>query len=59
LILGFLSSQVQDMDEAIAWVRRALDPMPGRMSEMEIRPFLQAADLADFPAPRGACRRRP
>jgi len=36
------------MDEAMAWARRAPNHMPGRRAEMEIRPFFEAADLAEF-----------
>jgi hypothetical protein len=32
------------MDEAVAWVKRCPNPMPGP-SEIEIRPFYEPADL--------------
>ena len=51
MILGFSIWQVKDMDEALAWAKRAPDPMPGRKSEMEIRPFYEAADLEAFVSP--------
>ena len=50
LIAGFSIWEVKDMDEALAWAKRAPNPMPGR-SEMEIRPFYEAADLAEFVTP--------
>lgn len=50
LIAGFSIWEVKDMDEAVAWAKRAPNPMPGR-SEMEIRPFFEAADLAEFVTP--------
>jgi hypothetical protein len=50
LVAGFSIWEVKDMDEAIAWAKRAPNVMPGR-SEMEIRPFFEAADLADFVTP--------
>jgi hypothetical protein len=50
LVAGFSIWEVKDMDEAVAWVMRYPNPMPGR-SEIEIRPFLEAADLAEFVAP--------
>ena len=50
LIAGFSIWEVKDMDEAVAWAKRAPNPMPGR-SEMEIRPFYEAADLAEFVTP--------
>ncbi len=46
LVAGFSIWEVKDMDEAIAWAKRS-PAMPGR-SEMEIRPFYEAADLAEF-----------
>jgi hypothetical protein len=50
LIAGFSIWEVKDMDEAMAWATRAPSIMPGR-SEMEIRPFFEAADLAEFMTP--------
>lgn len=51
VILGFSIWQVKDMDEALAWAKRAPDPIPGQKSEMEIRPFYEAEDLAAFMSP--------
>jgi hypothetical protein len=49
LIAGFWLWQVKSMDEAIDWVRRCPDPMPGEESEIEIRPVFEAADFgAEF-----------
>lgn len=39
---------LKNNDEAMAWARRA--PMSGP-SEIEIRPFYEAADLAEFVSP--------
>ncbi len=51
LVVGFSIWEVKDMDEALAWAKRAPnDAMPGK-SEMEIRPFYEAADLAEFMTP--------
>ena len=50
LIAGFSIWEVKDMDEAVAWVKRAPNPMPGR-SETEIRPFYEAEDLAELVTP--------
>ena len=44
LVAGFWLWEVRDMDEAIAWVRRCPNPMPGP-SEIEIRPLYEMADL--------------
>jgi hypothetical protein len=50
LVVGFSIWEVRDMDEAVAWAMRSPNVMPGR-SEMEIRPFYEAADLAEFMTP--------
>ena len=50
LIGGFSIWQVKDMDEAVAWAKRCPNPMAGP-SEIEIRPFMEAADLAEFLTP--------
>ena len=44
LVAGFWLWQVKDMDEAVAWVKRCPNPMPGP-SEIEIRPFDEASDF--------------
>jgi len=44
LIAGYWLWQVKSMDEAIAWVRRCPNPMPGD-SEIEIRPVFEAEDF--------------
>lgn len=47
LVAGFSIWEVRDMDEAVAWAKRAPNCLPGR-SEMQIRPFYEAADLGGF-----------
>jgi len=48
LVAGFWIWQVQSMEEAIAWVKRCPNPMPGD-SEIEIRPFFEMEDFgAEF-----------
>jgi hypothetical protein len=47
LIAGFWLWQVKSMEEAVEWVRRCPDPMPGEQSEIEIRPVFDAADFAE------------
>jgi hypothetical protein len=50
LVAGFWLWEVKDMDEAVAWVKRCPNPMPGP-SEIEIRPLYEAADVRrDFGA---------
>lgn len=44
LIAGYWIWQVQSMEEAIAWVKRCPNPMPGE-SEIEIRPIFAAEDF--------------
>ena len=50
LVVGFSIWEVKDMDEALAWAKRA-PIIPGAKGEMEIRPFYEAADLAAFMTP--------
>ena len=50
LVAGFSIWEVKDMDEAVAWAKRSPNLGPGR-SEVELRPFLEAADLAEFLTP--------
>ncbi|MGO4735615.1 YciI family protein [Bosea sp. 2KB_26] len=44
LVAGYWLWECKSLDEAIAWVKRCPNPMPGP-SEIEIRPI---GDLADF-----------
>jgi hypothetical protein len=44
LVAGFWLWEVKDMDEAVAWVKRCPNPMPGP-SEIEIRPLYEMDDL--------------
>lgn len=49
LVAGFWMWKVKSMEEAIEWVRRCPDPMPGEESEIEIRPVYEAEDFgAEF-----------
>jgi hypothetical protein len=50
LVAGFWIWEVRDMDEAVAWAKRCPNPMGGK-SELEIRPYYEAADMADFVTP--------
>jgi hypothetical protein len=45
LVAGFWIWQVKSMEEALDWVRRCPDPMPGEESELEIRPLFEADDF--------------
>ena len=45
LVAGYWLWQVKDMAEAVEWVKRCPNPMPGP-SEIELRPLYDTADLA-------------
>jgi hypothetical protein len=45
LIAGYWMWQVKSMEEAVEWVRRCPDPMPGEEAEIEIRPVFEADDF--------------
>jgi hypothetical protein len=47
LVAGFWIWQVKSMDEALEWVRRCPDPMPGEESELEIRQVFEADDFGE------------
>ncbi len=53
LIAGFWIWEVKDLEEAVAWVKRCPNPMPGP-SEIEISPFYEMADFADNVTPEAA-----
>lgn len=46
LVAGFWLWQVRSLDEAIEWVKRCPNPMPGP-SEIEIRPLHEMEDFGD------------
>ena len=50
MVAGFSIWEVKDMDEAMAWAARTPE-MPGMKGELEIRPFYEAEDLAEFMSP--------
>lgn len=45
VIAGYWLWQVKSMAEAVEWVRRCPNPMPGEESEIEIRPVFEAEDF--------------
>jgi len=47
LIAGFWIWQVRSMEEALEWVRRCPDPMPGEEGELELRPIFEAEDFGE------------
>jgi hypothetical protein len=46
LIAGFWIWQVRNMEEAVEWLKRCPNPHP-QDSEVEIRPFFEAADFGE------------
>ena len=50
LVAGYWIWHVKSMDEAIAWVKRCPNPMPGP-SEIEIRPLYEISDFDEAMTP--------
>jgi len=46
LVAGYWIWEVRSMEEAVEWLKRCPNPMPGE-SDVEIRPFFEAADFGD------------
>ena len=51
LVAGYWIWQVRSMDEALEWVKRCPNPMPGEESEIEIRPVFEAEDFGESVTP--------
>jgi hypothetical protein len=47
LIAGFWIWQVTSIDEAVDWVMRCPQPMPGEEAEIEIRPIFEAEEFGE------------
>ena len=47
LIAGFWMWQVKSKEEAIEWVKRCPNPMPGTEAEIEIRQVFEAEDFGE------------
>jgi hypothetical protein len=45
LVAGYWIWQVKSIEEAVEWVKRCPDPMPGEEAEIEIRPVFEAEDF--------------
>src|SRR5215471_16566564 len=50
LVAGYWLWEVKDMAEAVEWVKRCTNPMPGP-SEIEIRPVFEPADFGEALTP--------
>lgn len=51
LLAGFWIWKVKSMEEALDWVHRCPDPMPGEESEIELRPLFELEDFGDAATP--------
>ena len=47
LIAGFWILQVKSMEEAVEWMKRCPNPMPGAESEIELRAVFETEDFAE------------
>jgi hypothetical protein len=47
LVAGYWLWDVKDMAEAIAWAKRCPNPMPGEVSDLEIRPVYEVDDFGE------------
>jgi hypothetical protein len=45
LVAGYWIWQVRSIDEAVEWVKRCPNPMPGEEAEIEIRPVFETDDF--------------
>ena len=55
LVAGYWLWECRSLDEAIAWVKRCPNPMPGP-SEIEIRPLFDLADFGEVVTPETAAQ---
>jgi len=49
LVAGYWIWQCKNLAEAIEWVKRCPDPMPGEETEIEIRQIFELSDFPDVP----------
>jgi hypothetical protein len=47
LVAGYWIWQVKSIEEAVEWLHRCPDPMPGEESEVELRTFVEAQDFGE------------
>ena len=45
LVAGYWIWEVRSVDEAVDWLKRCPHPHPGKVTEVEIRPLMTAADF--------------
>jgi hypothetical protein len=51
LVAGFWIWKVKSMEEALEWIKRCPDPMPGEESALELRPIFEAEDFGAAATP--------
>lgn len=49
IVAGYWLWQCKSLEEAVEWVKRCPDPMPGEESEIEIRPVFEMTDFPELP----------
>ena len=47
LVAGFWIWEVKSIEEAVQWAKKCPNPMPGEESDLEIRPYYEAADFGE------------
>jgi hypothetical protein len=47
LVAGYWVWQVKSLDEALEWVKRIPDPMPGTEAIVEVRPLFETEDFGE------------
>jgi hypothetical protein len=47
LVAGFWIFQTRSLEEAVEWVKRAPNPFPGTVSEIEVRQIFEAEDFGE------------
>ena len=57
LVAGYWIWEVRSMEEAVEWLKRCPNPMPGE-SDVEIRPFFEAADFGENLTPEAQEREK-
>ena len=56
LVAGFWIWEVNSIEEAVEWAKKCPNPMPGEESDLEIRPYYEAADLGEGFTPEEQAR---
>ncbi len=56
LVAGYWLWKVESMEEAVEWVSRCPNPMPGEEAEIEIRPVFEPEDFGDELTPEQRSR---